>query len=144
MCLYIQTDRFYLVDVGFGDLFIRPLEIRDGIQTDGRGSFRIEPFASGQYLLSTITPDGATERKYTFSLQEEPAEVFQALCCDKQTNPESYFVKNTICTKATPTGRITIFNDKLIERYGDERMVVAIENDLVLRQVLEKRFEITI
>jgi N-hydroxyarylamine O-acetyltransferase len=32
----------YLADVGYGDLFIRPLRIMDGIQTDGRSLFSIQ------------------------------------------------------------------------------------------------------
>jgi N-hydroxyarylamine O-acetyltransferase len=42
MAIFVETDKKYLLDVGFGDLFIKPLEIKDGIQSDGKNQFKIK------------------------------------------------------------------------------------------------------
>lgn len=34
MSVYVETNKPFLTDVGYGDLFVVPLEIRDGIQDD--------------------------------------------------------------------------------------------------------------
>ena len=39
MCVLVTTNKKYLADVGYGDLFITPLEIKPEIQTDGRNFY---------------------------------------------------------------------------------------------------------
>ena len=84
------------------------------------------------------------EKKYVFSLEEVPVENFKKPCLDKQTNPDSYFVKNTICTRATEMGRVTLFNDKIIRKNGEERIEIPILSDVDLRIQLIKHFDIEI
>ena len=84
------------------------------------------------------------EKKYVFSLEEVPVENFKEPCLDKQTNPDSYFVKNTICTRATEMGRVTLFNDKIIRKNGEERIEIPILSDVDLRIQLIKHFDIEI
>jgi N-hydroxyarylamine O-acetyltransferase len=145
MSLVVElNDKKYLADVGFGDLFIRPIEIREGIQSDGRNFFSIERFNNDDLMIS-MSSDGINFfRKYTFNLREVLIEKFYAPCLDKQTNPDSYFVRNTICTKPTPSGRITLFNDKLVERRDGERIEKVINGDEALRAELLKQFGIVI
>jgi N-hydroxyarylamine O-acetyltransferase len=35
MPIQVRVDRDYIADVGFGDLFVPPLEIKEGVQDDG-------------------------------------------------------------------------------------------------------------
>lgn len=143
MSVYIKTDKEYLADVGFGELMIRPIEIKEGVQTDGRAYFKIER-QQDDYLLSMSYDGNLFENKYSFSLKETALEDFVQGCMEKQVSPDSYFVKNTICTKATTSGRITIFNDKLIERNDKVRTETIIVDDDQLRQELFDKFEIRI
>jgi N-hydroxyarylamine O-acetyltransferase len=53
MCLLVKTDQEFLVDVGFGDLFMRPVGLNKKMQFDGRGHFCIEATAGGNYEIST-------------------------------------------------------------------------------------------
>ena len=144
MSIHVRTDKDYLVDVGFGDLFIQPLEIKDGVQSDGRNLFLIEAVGDGGYALS-MSPGGSDfVKKYVFRLKEIPLENFKAPCYDKQTNPDSYFVKNTVCTRATELGRVTLFNNKIIRKSGEERIETPILSDVDLRVQLMKHFDIEI
>ncbi len=116
MSVYVKTDKEFLVDVGYGDLFVIPIEIKSGAQWDGRNYFQINKFNKSEYLLS-MSPDGVDyQKRYTFNLEVVTAEDFNSICFDKQTNPNSYFVKNLICTKPTEAGRVSIFNNRLIEK----------------------------
>ena len=96
------------------------------------------------YVLS-MSVDGSTfEKKYSFCLDEVSISDFHTICYDKQTNPESYFVKNLICTKPTREGRLTIFNNKFVERRNGERTEVDIVDDEDLRNRLINKFGIVI
>lgn len=144
MSIHVKTERDYIADVGFGDLFLHPLEVKDGIQSDGRNEFLIEAVGEGEFVLSMSSNGSDFQKKYVFNLTEVPLENFKALCLDKQTNPESYFVKNTICTRSTESGRVTLFNDKIIRKSGHERIETPILSDVDLRVQLMKHFNIAI
>jgi len=144
MSIHVRTDKDYLADVGFGDLFIHPLEIKEGVQSDGRNLFLIEAVGDGHYALSMSSGASDFEKKYVFSLEEVPVENFNELCLDKQTNPDSYFVKNTICTRTTEMGRVTLFNNKIIRKSGEERIETPVLSDMDLRVQLMKHFDIEI
>ncbi len=142
--IYVDTGKKYLADVGFGDLFIKPLEMREGVQSDGRNLFKIEKFDDQNFMLSMCSDQTNFHPKYTFSLNEVQINEFDEICTDKQTNPLSYFVKNTICTKPTSAGRLTLFNNKLIEKRGNERIEKLIGSDDELRVALKTLFGIEI
>jgi N-hydroxyarylamine O-acetyltransferase len=142
--IFVETEKQYLADVGFGDLFLKPLEIKEGIQSDGRNLFKIEPFDTDNFVLSMCTDRVSFRKKYIFNLEEVPISAFEAICLDKQINPLSYFVKNMVCTKPTSAGRLTLFNNKLIEKKGDEKIEQWIKNDDELRTILKNVFGVTV
>ena len=145
MSLLVEIDKKkYLADVGFGDLFIKPIEISEGIQTDGRNYFKVETHYEKEFVLSMSSNQIDFHNKYMFYLKEVSIDKFYAICLDKQTNPSSYFVKNTLCTKPTAFGRLTLFNNKLIEKIGDERIEKVILDDVEFRKELINKFKILI
>jgi N-hydroxyarylamine O-acetyltransferase len=139
MAIYIETDKKYLADVGFGDLFIKPLEMRDGILSDGRNLFKIEKINEQDFVLSMSSDQLSFRKKYTFNLNTVKISDFNQICLDKQTSPQSYFVKNTICTKPTPSGRVTLFNNRIIEKRGTDRFERLI-NESELKAELKTLF----
>lgn len=144
LSLCIKTDRKYLADVGYGDLFVRPIEIRTGMQSDGRNYFKIEKYNDTDFVLSMSADGKSFQNKYTFNLSEVSAGKFNLSCLDKQVNPDSYFVKNTICTLPTTTGRVTLFNNKFIEKRNVDKIEVHVVNDLHLKALLLNKFGITL
>lgn len=142
MSIYVETTKKFLLDVGFGDLFIKPLEIKNGIQTDGRSFFKIEELGDSNYLLSMSSNRTNFHKKYIFNLVDVTIDRFHDICFDKQTNPMSYFVKNTVCTKPTTAGRVTLFNDKLVEKRNGERFEKVMGSDEELRFELKEHFAI--
>lgn len=105
LCLRVDLDEPWLADVGFGDCFLEPLRLQTGIeQKDGAGTFRI--VSRGERLeLEKATEGGWQPRK----LQE-----FSGMCHYHQTSRESPFTQKSVCSRATPDGRITVSDMKLI------------------------------
>jgi len=145
MSVFVEcNNKKYLADVGFGHLFIRPLEIRSGIQSDGRNFFMIQEINTQDYVVSMSSDKINFYKKYRFNLREVSIENFVDICLEKQTNPSSYFVKNIICTKPTIQGRLTIKNGNLIEQKNGVRTEKLIRNEYELRTELRNKFDILI
>lgn len=143
MAVIVDLKNQWLLDVGFGDLFIRSLELtEDKIQFDGRNYFKIEVDKDLEYILS-MSADGINfEKKYSFTPIPRSIADFESSCVDKQINPNSYFVQNTICTLPIPGGRRTIFNSKFIEKENEQRNDLPIEDENHLRKILKSKFGI--
>ena len=121
------ADQRMLADVGFGDSFLRPLDLDERGEQDG---FRIE----GNQMLRRYDDEWRLE--YAFDLTPREAEDFAPMCAWQQTSPESSFTKKWVCSVATREGRITLTRDRLITtRNGvrEEREVGADEWPAVLR-----------
>jgi N-hydroxyarylamine O-acetyltransferase len=144
MSIYVNAGREYLLDVGYGDLFVTPIEIKEGVQFDGRNYFEIDKWSKNEYVISMSADGLSFSKKYTFSLDVVNTNDFETICLDKQTNPNSYFVKNVVCTKPTVTGRVTIFNDKLVEKNGELRMERTIQSEENFTRCLKDKFGIEI
>jgi N-hydroxyarylamine O-acetyltransferase len=110
MCLRVDLEGPWLADVGFGDNFRSPLRLdsRDE-QVDEAGTFRI--VAAGDSELDLLR-DG--EPQYRFDLTPRELHDYDATCRYHQTSPESHFTRNTVCSLATPTGRVTIRGRSMI------------------------------
>jgi N-hydroxyarylamine O-acetyltransferase len=50
------------------------------------------------------------------------------MCHYHQTSPESHFTQNRICSRATPEGRVTLSNGKLIETQNLTRQEKALSD----------------
>lgn len=146
LCIVVSLeDKLWLADVGFGDLFLQPIVIQtDMIQFDSRNYFKIEQADENQFVLLMSSDNIYFEKKYTFSLEEQSLENFKPECYAKQHNPNSHFVKNKICTKATADGRVTIFNDKFIITKNGEILETFITDENHLLQILKSVFDINI
>jgi N-hydroxyarylamine O-acetyltransferase len=144
MSIHVKTGKEYLLDVGYGDLFVTPIEITEGVQFDGRNYFQINKWNKNEYVIS-MSGDGLSfSKKYTFGLDVVDIKDFNTICFDKQTSPTSFFVKNVVCTKPTEKGRVTIFNNKLVEKNGESRMEQVIQSDEHLTRCLKDKFGMVI
>jgi N-hydroxyarylamine O-acetyltransferase len=145
MAILVRHQTNWLLDVGFGDLFLKPIALlKDQIQTDGLNFFKISKYNSSDYVL-LMSADGVKfEKKYTFNVTPQSISHFKKICLDKQINSNSYFVKNLVCTKPTKVGRITVFNNKLIERKLLTKKETLINDNVELLEILKNRFNISI
>jgi N-hydroxyarylamine O-acetyltransferase len=114
LTLRVDLEEPWLADVGFGDCFLDPLRLKVGLEQpqDGR-AFRIVE-ENGLLHVERTEPDGTWKREYSFTLIPRRLQDFAPMCHYHQTSPESPFTRKRICTRATPDGRITLSNQRLI------------------------------
>jgi N-hydroxyarylamine O-acetyltransferase len=134
----------WLADVGFGDLFLEPIQLKPEIeQRQGRRAFRIKARAD-ELQLEMLEPSGEWRQEYSFTLQPLQLADFAGMCHFHQTSPQSHFTQNRICSMATPDGRVTLSNDKLIVTQNEEREERVIESDEERRSILQQNFGVTL
>jgi N-hydroxyarylamine O-acetyltransferase len=97
----------WLVDVGFGDNHVEPLPFHVGTdKTDPNGNFRLVAAPADSEGAVDLWRDG--EAQYHLDLFPHPLSAFEERCRFHQSSPESHFTRNTICSRATPHGRVTL------------------------------------
>jgi N-hydroxyarylamine O-acetyltransferase len=120
----------WLADVGFGDSFLRPLHLEAEMQQDGADgrTYRLLRTSQEQYDSWTLQRHGDAqwESQYRFTLQPHDLADFMERCQYQQTSPESHFTQERICSLATPTGRITLSDMRLITSRHGERQEQAL------------------
>jgi N-hydroxyarylamine O-acetyltransferase len=117
-----------LVDVGFGRFSLRPLVLTSREeQYDPAGVFRVVDTPEGDV---DVLFEGVPQ--YRLELRPRALEEFRATCWYQQTWPDSPFRRGTTCSLPTPTGRITIADNRLITTVGDEKHVEELDDDALL------------
>ena len=143
MTLLVRLEDRWLVDVGFGDSFREPLLVDTrSAQEQGARSYRID--AEGDNLtLMASEQGGEWEPQYLFTLRPRLYADYEEMCLYHQTSPLSHFTQRRICSMATPDGRVTLSDRRLITTDGVERreQELADEGEYVL--ALKKHFDIT-
>ena len=86
--------------------------------------------------------DNKWKRQYSFTLQPRELSDFAPMCRYHQTSPESHFTRQRICSRATPEGRITLSDWKLIETRNGRRMERELAGDGEWRATLRELFKI--
>ncbi|MEO8973391.1 MAG: arylamine N-acetyltransferase, partial [Ktedonobacteraceae bacterium] len=113
----------WLADVGFGDSFLRPLRFEGDLeQEDVNGQrYRLhrnddEQAAHTKHEYWTVQQfsNATWQSHYRFTLQPHALTDFTERCIYQQTSPDSHFTQQRICSLATPTGRITLSDLRLI------------------------------
>jgi len=132
----------WLADVGFGDSFREPLRFDEpGEQWQGERGYRIA--REGEYL-TLLQREGAGdwEAQYRFTRQPRRIAEFAGMCHYHQTSPESSFTRKRVCTRATPTGRSTLSDMRLITTIGSERQEQLLADEAEYRSALREHFGI--
>jgi N-hydroxyarylamine O-acetyltransferase len=128
MTLLVGLDERWLADVGFGDSFLEPLLLDEtGEQFREDRAYRIS--RSSDDLLLERREDELWRPQYRFTLQPYRLADFAGMCLYHQTSPESHFTRKRVCTLATPEGRITLSEDRLIMTGNGERREHAVASE---------------
>ncbi|HYN15138.1 MAG TPA: arylamine N-acetyltransferase [Terriglobales bacterium] len=130
----------WIADVGFGDSFVDPLALEGGEQSSGGMMYFIDSRPEGLIVLRK--ENGAWSAKYVFTLQPHRLEEFAGMCVYHQTSPNSTFPRARICTRATPQGRITLSEMRLIQTMNGERTERMLESEEQYQQALLEYFGI--
>ena len=141
LVLLIEMEERLIADVGFGDSFLEPLRL-DGEEEDVQqgSSYRLTGSDSERVLQRRR--ESEYESRYVFSLTPRRLAEFSAMCQRQQTSSESIFARKAVCSLATPDGRITLSNSRLIVTAGGRREEREIAGEQEYRTLLETHFRI--
>jgi N-hydroxyarylamine O-acetyltransferase len=125
LVLLVELEGAWLVDIGWGEVYRRPFALRAGNEhTDPKiASYRLEEQA-GRWQISERHDDSLeTNLKqipgwriaYRFDLTPRELSDFAATCRWQETE-SPFFTGHRFCTIATPDGRRTLMDDRLIVR----------------------------
>lgn len=114
MTLVIDLEQRWLADVGFGDNFREPLPLDEReVQVQGGRSYQIIEDGTRLILMERRT-DRKWKPQYRFNLQSHRYADYLEMCNYHQTSPQSHFTQKSICSRATPNGRVTLEKKRLI------------------------------
>lgn len=121
LVLRVDLDEPVLVDVGWGEAYRRPLALRDGASHVDPliAEYRLEARTDGCWDIWEHTDDGVRVA-YRFDLVPRALPDFADTCRWQQTE-SPFFTGHRVCTIATPDGRRTLMDNRLISRSAGER-----------------------
>ena len=139
-----QSER-WLTDVGFGDSFVEPLIFGEtGEQIQGLRAYKLEQTPDG-YIVWQRNYDGTWERQYFFDLQPHKfPDEYESACLYHQTSPESSFTRGSIISRATPDGRVSLEDGKLILTHNGQRTERPVKSQDEYNSLLRKYFNVTL
>ncbi|MGQ0603735.1 MAG: arylamine N-acetyltransferase family protein [Anaerolineales bacterium] len=121
MGLVVHLEQRWLVDVGFGDCFHEPLLLDDTSEQRRNGADYHIASGAERWVLSEKKPLAEWLPAYDFDLKPRELCEYEDMCIHQQTSPESIFTRKRICSLATPEGRISLSDNRLIITRNGER-----------------------
>ena len=143
LILLVQLEERWLADVGFGDSFCDPLRLDEpGEQPQDRRTYRL--IQNGDEWEMQERGKGVWTDGYRFTLRPRQLADFAAMCHYQQTSPESHFTQKRICSRATPNGRITLSDMRLIVTTNGDRQERLLVSEEEYAAVLREDFGIVL
>ena len=111
LVLLVKLEKDLLADVGFGDSFLEPLPMKEtAVIKDS--AYRVTGLHS-ELALERRRGDAGWRQMHVIADPRRLAD-FSSICDYHQTNPASNFTRRTLCSLATPTGRVTLSGRRAI------------------------------
>ena len=144
LALRVDLDEPWLADVGFGDSFLAPLHLQGEIEQPQAGWIYRIIEQKGSLYMERSEPQGPWRRQYSFTLTPRRLEEFSPTCLYHQTSPESPFTHKSLCSMATPLGRITIADRKLVITRGGKKEESQLVSEQAWLAALQEHFGIVL
>jgi N-hydroxyarylamine O-acetyltransferase len=145
MTLLAHLEKDYLVDVGFGDSFRKPIEMPDGSVVDVSGKYpvRSNPEIQSGFFLKRFF-ENEWKPQYQFTTIPRKLSDFEDMNRYHQTSPESHFTQRSICTIAAETGRISLSDEFLTVTEGQEKQKYLVSSADIFKSWLKEYFDIVV
>ena len=144
LALRIDLDEPWLADVGFGDSFLEPIKLSAGVEQQQDGwTYRVVD-CEKSLCVERAERDAAWKQQYAFTLPPRSLNDFADMCRYHQTSPESPFTRKSVCSMATPDGRTTVADRRLILTSNGNREERLLASDDEWRAALKERFDIVL
>lgn len=133
----------WLADVGYGDGFLEPLRLTEDLeQRQNAAIYRLSRDAHRWFNARRY--DAEWNLLYDFTMQAHELPEFAAMCHYHQTSPDSAFTRRRLCSRATPTGRITLADMRLISLDNGVRKETLLRSEEEYQMVLQQYFGIVL
>ncbi len=143
MALLIDdAKKMWLVDVGFGDSSLAPLDLTSlEVQSDGRKSYRVTNVNRTYTMLRKDSQEWVP--CYSFSLKSRSWLDFAKRCRWQQTSLDSHFTKVRLCTLPQNFGRVSL-SDNILTYSGRRAKRWATVGEQEYLDVLRREFGINL
>lgn len=131
LTLEVTLDRPYLVDVGFGESFIRPLDLnRSGPQDGGIGTYEFMASAEGT-TLTHHDDSGVPVPEYRFTRVSRTLDEFTPASDRLSSDPNLHWQTKPFATRLIDRGpdRITLLKDRLKIVVDGEKTETDVRDD---------------
>lgn len=140
LLLLVNMGQPWIADVG---AFREPYRVdEERCEIDGRCA-RISQ-RGDEYILASKYSTGDWADSWAFTLEPKDFREFAGMCHYHQTDPESHFMRNRICSRATTDGRISLTNDLFIRSDAHSRTEEAVESGAEWHRILREQFGIVV
>jgi len=144
LALRVDLEEPWLADVGFGDSFLEPLQLRFGVEQHQDGWMYRVVDCGNSLCMERADRDAIWKRQYSFTLTPRSLDDFADMCRYHQTSPESPFTRKSICSMATLGGRITVAERKLKLTGNGTKEERPIPSDEEWRMTLKNHFGVVL
>jgi N-hydroxyarylamine O-acetyltransferase len=147
LALRVDLEESWLADVGFGECFMEPLRLAFRTeQQQGGKTYRLtsRPTEDGDVFDLAVLVESGWKPEYAFTLRPHQFADFAGMCRYHQTSPDSHFTRQRICSMATPEGRVTLSEEKLIETRTGSRQETFLTGKEEWRAKLRERFGVVL
>ena len=142
MVLLVSLDGEYLADVGNGRSVRDPLPLEGDETSEAEGvEYRVGTHAEG-YALYYRKAGSDWLPRFLFSAIPREQSEFSKMCEYHQTSPHSTFTQKRLATIASPQGRLTLLDNRLVETRGAERRERELTSEDEVLLCLRTRFGI--
>jgi N-hydroxyarylamine O-acetyltransferase len=142
LLLLVALAERWLVDVGFGDVFREPLRlIEPDEQAQPWGVYRLSRDRD-DWTYWSRDPARGWQAQYQFTQQARQLRDFGEMCLYQQTSPQSHFTRKRICSLATPAGRISLSDMRLIVTEQGQRTERELTGEAEYEATLREHFGI--
>jgi N-hydroxyarylamine O-acetyltransferase len=145
LTLEVGLDRPYLVDVGFGDSFIRPLPLdSEGPHDGGTAKFGFQ-FDDGTTTIVSHEGDGALLPHFRFDRAARQPSDFDEASSYLQTTPGLQWTQSRFATRLLDNGpdRVTLVTDRIKFRRNGAWTEHPIDEESQWESLLEEWFGLT-
>lgn len=117
------------------------MPLSGGVHVEEGAQFRVKEEQGDLYLLSS--DDNKTwQPQYCFTLTPRKFADFSEMASYHQTSPKSSFTQKSVCTIATPNGRVTLSDRKLITTESGVKSEYPVLYTLEHAKLLKKHFNV--
>jgi N-hydroxyarylamine O-acetyltransferase len=132
-----------LADVGFGDAFIEPPPLRDGVERHEPGKDVGLALRDRIWQYRERPEGGQWHTQYVFTRSAHPLADFAERNRWQQTSPDSHFTQKSVVSRLTETGRVTLSGRRLITTTRGRRVQHELD-EAAVTAALADRFGIVL